>query len=172
MYEMSQEQDTQPWYRQFWPWLLISLPASAVFGGIATIIIATNSPNALVADNYYKEGLAINQKTQRLKTASDLGISALLRASGDRLQLELSTAADGLGDSLSIEFAHATRADLDRTVELRRVDATLYQADDPGLQAGNWYVRLRPEGLTWELRGQAFVDDGLQTHLSGIQTIK
>ena len=172
MHEISQEQDTQPWYRQFWPWLLISLPASAVFGGIATIIIATQSPNALVADNYYKEGLAINQKTQRLQTAAQRGISALLRGGADSLQLELSKAAEGLGDSLSLEFAHATRAELDRTIELQRIDGTIYRAAYPDLRTGTWYVRLRPAGLDWELRGQVFVDEGLQTAMTGIEAVK
>ena len=52
----------RPWYQQAWPWFLISLPASAVIGGIITLMLAVNSPNALVVDDYYKEGLAINQR--------------------------------------------------------------------------------------------------------------
>ena len=65
MYDATMNENQPPWYKQLWPWLLISLPASAVFGGIATFILAVNSPNALVADDYYKQGLAINQQTER-----------------------------------------------------------------------------------------------------------
>lgn len=78
MYDATMNEDQCPWYKQLWPWLLISLPASAVFGGIATFVLAVNSPNALVADDYYKQGLAINQQTERLRTAAELGLEGLL----------------------------------------------------------------------------------------------
>jgi hypothetical protein len=172
MYEMNQDQDTLPWYRQGWPWLLISLPASAVIGGIATIIIAVQSPNALVADDYYKAGLAINQQTQRLQTASQMGVSALVRASEDMLQLDLSGTAVGLADTLTLEFSHATLSDLDRSIQLTRVDGGLYQAAYPDLRTGNWYLRLHPEGQSWELRGRAYIDQGLQAYLGGIQAVR
>ena len=29
-----------PWYRQFWPWFVIALPASAVIAGLTTVWIA------------------------------------------------------------------------------------------------------------------------------------
>ena len=96
----------------------------------------------------------------------------MLRGAGDNQQLELTKAAEGLGDSLSLEFAHATRAELDRTIELQRVDGTIYRAAYPELRNGTWYVRLRPAGLDWELRGEVIVDDGLQTAMTGIEVVK
>ena len=54
--------DTLPWYRQFWPWFLIALPACVVIAAIATALIASRHADDLVADSYYKDGLAINRR--------------------------------------------------------------------------------------------------------------
>lgn len=167
MYPTDNDVDVLPWYKQGWPWLLISLPASAVIGGIITIILATQSPNALVADDYYKAGLAINQETHRLQQATARGIEALLRTDADTLHLELNAPQTALPDTLSLAFIHATRAELDRTVQVQRADTGLYRAASPRLPAGNWYIQLRPEGADWEIRGRAVADQGLQTRLSG-----
>ena len=41
----------QPWYRQFWPWFIIALPASAVVAGLLTLWIAMSNPDYLVIDD-------------------------------------------------------------------------------------------------------------------------
>ena len=39
-----------PWYRQFWPWFIIALPASAVIASIITFWLAVSHPDQLVVD--------------------------------------------------------------------------------------------------------------------------
>jgi hypothetical protein len=167
MYDATMNEDQCPWYKQLWPWLLISLPASAVFGGIATFVLAVNSPNALVADDYYKQGLAINRQTERLRTASGLGLEGLLRADNEFIQLELQAAKLQFPASLKLELIHATRDELDKSVTLNRIDNNLYRAPYQPLQTGNWYLRLQADNGQWELRGKAYIDNGLQARLSG-----
>jgi hypothetical protein len=41
------------------------MPATALFGGIATFWLAATTNNALVVDDYYREGKAINQQLAR-----------------------------------------------------------------------------------------------------------
>ena len=36
----------KPWYREFWPWFLMSLPATAVIAGVATVVIAIQSADS------------------------------------------------------------------------------------------------------------------------------
>jgi len=37
--------DAKPWFKSFWPWFVISLPAAGVIAGITTVIIAVqNAP--------------------------------------------------------------------------------------------------------------------------------
>jgi len=59
----------RPWFREPWVWLIIALPASAVFGGIITIWIAVESDDGLVQDDYYKYGMEINKTLDRDKAA-------------------------------------------------------------------------------------------------------
>ena len=40
---------TLPWYRQFWPWMLFGLPASAVIGCVITIWLVLAHPDREVA---------------------------------------------------------------------------------------------------------------------------
>jgi hypothetical protein len=40
--------DSKPWYRQFWPWFLIALPASSVAFGFATLFIAVRHADTVV----------------------------------------------------------------------------------------------------------------------------
>ena len=39
-----------PWYRQFWPWFIIALPACAVIAGFITLWLAVSRPDYLVVD--------------------------------------------------------------------------------------------------------------------------
>lgn len=45
-----------PWYRQFWPWFIIALPASAVIASFITLWLAISNPDHLiVTDNEYRQ---------------------------------------------------------------------------------------------------------------------
>ena len=39
-----------PWYKQFWPWFIISLPASAVIASFITLWLAISNPDPMVVD--------------------------------------------------------------------------------------------------------------------------
>ena len=62
--------DTEPWYRQFWPWALIALPLATVLACTATILIAIHTDDGLVSDDYYKEGLSINRRMREDREAN------------------------------------------------------------------------------------------------------
>ncbi len=40
-----------PWYRQFWPWFIIALPAAAVIASFITFYLAVSRPDYLVVDD-------------------------------------------------------------------------------------------------------------------------
>ena len=50
---MTEQQINKPWFKQLWPWLLISGPALAMIGCIITIYLAMN----LYADKPLREGV-------------------------------------------------------------------------------------------------------------------
>lgn len=42
--------DTRPWYRQFWPWLLIALPTAAVVASMITLWLAVSHKDPIVIE--------------------------------------------------------------------------------------------------------------------------
>ena len=45
-----------PWYRQFWPWFIIALPAAAVIASFITLWLAVSHPDQLVvSDDQYQQ---------------------------------------------------------------------------------------------------------------------
>jgi hypothetical protein len=48
--------DVRPWYRQYWPWLLIVPPAGAVIGCAITIYLAITHPDVLVRADCHRDG--------------------------------------------------------------------------------------------------------------------
>jgi hypothetical protein len=51
--EKSQE---PPWYRQFWPWFIIALPASAVIASLITFYLAVSRPDyVVIEDEEYRQ---------------------------------------------------------------------------------------------------------------------
>lgn len=59
---MSDQQTSKPWFKQLWPWLLISGPAVAAIGCIITIYLAvTLYADKPVRDGVVKRGLKVEQ---------------------------------------------------------------------------------------------------------------
>jgi hypothetical protein len=165
MTDATLDHELRPWYQQGWPWLLIALPASAVVGGILTIVIAVNSPNALVVDDYYKEGLAINQQKHRLAYAVGMQLTGLVRSDGKLVTVRLDALQPVSDTTLKLQITHATRAELDKTLILQR-QGDSYQAPLAGLPVGTWYLRLQNPDETWELRSRLSVNGPFQVHMT------
>jgi len=45
-----------PWYKQFWPWFIIALPASAVIASFITLWLAISNPvQLIVTEDEYQQ---------------------------------------------------------------------------------------------------------------------
>ena len=115
---MQKTIDTKPWYCQFWPWLIIALPATVVVAGISMIRLAHHSADDMVVDNYYKDGKAINQSLGQDQRAVELNMVAELSFNFDSGQLIVSLAGDELPQNLVLHLYHPIEADHDTTVLL------------------------------------------------------
>jgi hypothetical protein len=139
---------SRPWYREPWPWILMAAPAAAVLAGAATMWLAVNGADGLVADDYYKRGLAINQVLALEENARRLGVRAHAEARGGRLRVALSGAAP---EALFAQLAHATRAGFDQRLRLARAAPGVYEAELPPLAAGRWRVVLEDPRREWRV---------------------
>jgi hypothetical protein len=139
----------QPWYRERWPWILMAGPAIVIVAGVFTAWLAIRSDDGLVVDDYYKQGLAINQTLGRSDAAGRLGMAAELQLAGGRIRVRLWGAA-GPG-ALTLRLVHPTRSGMDQSLDLAAVEPGVYEGWLRPLQAGRWHVLL--EARDWRLAG-------------------
>lgn len=137
-----------PWYKEPWPWILMSGPAAAIVAGIATTWIAFAGADGLVADDYYKRGLAVNAQLAREQAAQRLGLAAELERSGDAVRVRMRGAEPPF---LLVRFVNATRASLDVRLRLEPAGAGLYAAPMPPLAQGRWRVIIEDPRGEWRL---------------------
>ena len=122
-------EDIEPWYRQFWPWFLMALPASAVAASLATVFIAVTHQDNLVVDDYYKQGLAINQSLKQQAAAKALDLSA-----------------DAIFDPLSDKLTR------DQVIYVQRESANKYVATLQNFKTGKWHLILAPVDAHWQIK--------------------
>jgi hypothetical protein len=138
----------KPWYKQLWPWLLISGPATVLVAGAVTMWLAFSTADGLVADDYYKQGLAINKRLAREDAARQLGITATVALAGERIRVDLKGASP---DALFVQMVHATRAGHDARLRLTPVAPGAYEAELAGLPRGHWRVVIEDPRGSWRI---------------------
>ena len=138
-----------PWYRHRWPWFLMLAPAVAVVAGVATLTLALRSEDGLVADDYYKRGLAINQSLERARAAAERDVRASVDVGVDGAVVAELTLRGTPPPTLRLRLVHPTRAGLDRTAELVRGTDGIYRGRTTPAADGRWRVGV--EADTWKL---------------------
>jgi hypothetical protein len=142
---------TTPWYKQFWPWFLIALPATAVIAGLSTVVIAVNHHQDLVAEDYYKKGKAINKDLTRLAAAKARHLLANLYIDEGELTISLQGEL-GSNIPITVSFVHKTLADRDQTFILTADANGTYRTDTQFLPEGRWMVQIGDLQQTWQLQ--------------------
>lgn len=144
---------SKPWYREPWPWFLMSLPATAVIAGLATVWIAVTSYDGLVVGDYYKAGLSINQTLARDDAARTLGLAATLQTADGSLTLALAGRMASIPDQVTLSLAHPTQQGRDHTLTLHHTGAGHYRTVMPDMPTGKWHAQLVDDRSTWRLSG-------------------
>jgi hypothetical protein len=152
-----------PWFRQRWPWLLMAGPGIVVVAGLYTGWLAVSTYDGVVADDYYKRGLTINKRLERIDRAAALYMSARVDVAADggvRVMLNSpSLDPQALPAVVRIAIAHPTRAGFDRGAELVRGPDGAYVGRVEPVPPARWLVivetdawRLPPAEVAGELR--------------------
>ncbi len=140
---------TQAWYREPWPWILMSGPAIVVVAGFITAWLAFSNADGLVVDDYYKQGLAINQTLGRRDTAARLGVRAEVYFGVGRVSVNIENAE--VRGKLKLRLVHPSRVGRDQSVELAAVRPGGYEGALQMPPPGRWHVVL--EDSDWRLAG-------------------
>jgi uncharacterized protein len=154
--------DVKPWYRQAWPWFLISFPATAVIAGLITLWIAIVTDEGQVISDYYKEGRAVHESVERLEKAKALGLSANVHLQVDRLSVHLaSDHGAALPSVLVVTVVRPAQGDQDQVLRLSGYNGR-YEGALAELGLGHWRVYLEDESRTWRMNGAAHLPDQAQ----------
>jgi uncharacterized protein len=168
--------DEKKWYRQFWPWFLIALPASVIVACFYTFYLILHNPLSMVKQDYYQEGLTINKNIDELKRAKQLGLLAKIRLQENRtLHLELTPAESiNTAASLTLQFNHPVDDSKDLSFVLHIQPDHSFNTDTlTALQwqllgtEKHWYLQLQstgadPTGKTktdWIMQGETDQDN-------------
>jgi len=143
-----------PWYRHPWVWLLIALPSVAVIVGFILLYLAITTNDGLVVDDYYQQGLAINQVLARDRAAAEHGLEAhiTLDIVNNRVNVQLTSRDALLPETLTLSFLHPTIPGHDQQIRLTRIGDDRYRGHFDDLRNGHWDVQL--ETGVWRLFGR------------------
>jgi len=153
-----QREDTQPWYRQFWPWFIISIPAATVVAGITTFWISVQTTDSLVVQS--EDG--IKQATERqlaaARLASELGLAAFVEIDPETRVVTAVIRSRDLPEvpaTLDFELSHPAFAERDQQVTLNKAmdDAEgnpVWVGHFVNIPTGRFYAVLK-SGDTWRL---------------------
>ena len=133
-----------PWYKQFWPWFVIAIPVSSMLVAVVQVSYALNSPNDMVVDNYYKEGLGINTVLDKRTLAGELNISGSIVIDNTTGEVILSS-ENAEAETLSLNFYNSAISDKDFTIELIRIAENRYRGNLTKSISGIWNLYLESE---------------------------
>jgi uncharacterized protein len=147
--------DLKPWYRHRWPWLLMFGPFVVVIAGFFTAWLAYSRQDALVVDDYYKQGKAINQDLRRDRAATGLQLHADMQydAASGRLVGTLTSAGKPYVGKILFRLVHSTQPEKDILMHVQTRSDGSFDAALPMLEIAHWQVLIENEQREWRLAG-------------------
>jgi hypothetical protein len=147
------DKQVAPWYKHRWPWLLMSGPLVVIVAGFVTMWISFSGADALVVDDYYKQGKAINQDLRRDRMASNLRLLFSLRY--DAASGNLVGGVKGLTNQLPLTLllVHPTVPQKDKRMVVTPDSEGQFSLTLPMLERAHWQVQIEDAARSWRLQG-------------------
>ena len=142
----STEENVLPWYRQFWFWFVFGPLIFIIFSCAVTVTIAFNFADDVVADNYYKSGVMINQTFVQDEKAAALNLAADIvfdQATGE-VFLTL-TGNHEFPKNLLLFLDNPVKSKKDQRILLTSTSAGKYRGELTSVIEYSWYLSLVPE---------------------------
>jgi hypothetical protein len=157
---MSQSsKEIKPWFKEPWPWILMTGPTVVIIAGLVTAWLAIKSNDGLVADDYYKQGMTINQRLHRDQKAVELGLHADVMLSGVNLRLLLGAPnKEQYPEKIFIKFTHPTQAGKDQLVQMESEGQGFYNGKLATEISGRWLVSIEDPASQWRLQSEWLAD--------------
>ena len=155
MLSHSLTSDKQAWYTHRWPWLLMLGPFLVIVAGSYASWLAFSRQDALVVDDYYKQGKAINQDLRRDHAAASLGLAATLTydPASSRLKGSLLSFGVPMPGTHQLTLVHATLPEKDISFTIQTDNTGAFSIALPMLEKTRWQVQMESEHREWRLHG-------------------
>ncbi|MEI8648698.1 FixH family protein [Paraglaciecola sp. Hal342] len=105
---------------------------------------AFDGQDAMVVDDYYKQGKAINISLEKIQAAKARNIETQLIVNEQDISLRFINGTPETGAALRLAFYHVTQAPKDQTVDLFRDAQGIYRGSTEHDLTGKWQVALTP----------------------------
>lgn len=149
-----QQQTANPWYKEPWPWILISIIVIPMIVAVIRLNIYSDYKVEMVVDDYYKKGKSINQEFAREKLAKSYGISALVNFTDDHnlvIDINHNKKAPELAN-LVISLYHSTQAFKDLSLRATARADGKFSAPLPEQLIGKWQLTIEPYDKKWKIQ--------------------
>ena len=145
-----------PWYTHRWPWLLMLGPVIVIVAGVFTGYLAYTRQDAMVVDDYYKRGKAINQDLRRDHVASALQLAVELRydVQARALQGQLRSLGKPVTTPFMIGLAHSTLPEKDVALAAYPDAQGRFSVPLPVLEQARWQVNVEGGKRDWRLAAE------------------
>jgi len=158
MNTVSKTQTTKPWYKQFWLWFVMSVPIISVILSSIMIYVAIVGRDTLVDDNYYKDGLGINQTIEQDAQADSMKLMPHFSLVNNLItvKLESPTAVIPQYAFLNLKLLHPTHENQDINVKLLPIPDNTYIGDLNTEVKGKRHLDLSSFDKSWRIREIVF----------------
>lgn len=141
-----------PWYKQFWPWFIISVPLSAIVACITMLVYMSDKGPSMVVDDYYKKGKSINLELSKFDRAKALFLHADLTINDGVVKVFFTKGDVQNAPALKVSFYHKTLKEYDLNMVLTPNAAGAYSGVTEALKDDRYTVFIEPMDGSWKLK--------------------
>lgn len=152
----EQDEASKPWYKQRWLWFILSIPMASVILSSIMVTVAVKGKDSLVKDNYYKDGMEINQTIEQDQLADALGLRPQLSIEDGMAVIRFQSSTLPPQAFVTLNILHPTVADEDVIVKLLPT-ADGYRAEVPASLSGRRYIDVYAFDEAWRIREEVYL---------------
>ncbi len=143
----------RPWYKEGWMWLVVGIPLAAIILGLTMVYLAVTNPHAMVTDNYYKEGLAINRELGFERNAREMELEAEMHINGQIVSVRFKDQMHLPHKLLDLRLIHPTLERFDQSTVLTSKDQITFVGKlVMPLESARYYIHMESQEFEWRMK--------------------